>query len=323
MHASAVLLLGMIAPLTAPFDQGTPAPERRAHHALVFDESRQRVLMTGGSSPREGGQRIVFFSDTWTFDGARWSRIDSTAAPMSGMRLVVDAARRVRSMGGFDGEAMNVLRTLVDRTWQLDGSHPNLRAAEPGVAYDLRRQRMVLFGGSVSRTTMIGDTWEHDGSRWTRLKIASPPARQAHMMTFDARRSRVVMFGGVGAAGGKQPPPARGDLWEFDGSQWVERTAAAGPSPRHSAGIAYDSRRGRTVIFGGIDANGLLGDTWAWDGTRWSQLATAGPPPRAMGYMAYDPRRDRIVLFGGRLEWPNDAGDTWEFDGDRWQLINP
>ncbi len=321
--AYAILFLGLVTPRSPLLAQGPPAPERRAHHALVFDDARQRILLTGGSSPRDGGQRIVYFGDTWTFDGSRWTQLDSTAAPMSGMRLFVDAARQVRSMGGFDGAAMSVLRTLVNGTWRVDDSPPELRAAEPGVAYDRQRQRIVLFGGSVDRNTMIEDTWEHDGTRWTRLGLASPPARSAHMMAYDARRNRVVMLGGIGVGRGNQPPGDLGDLWEFDGAVWEERTVSGGPSPRHSAGIAYDSRRGRTVIYGGINSSGRLGDTWSWDGTRWLQLARTGPPPRAMGYMAYDPRRDRIVLFGGRLGWPNDAADTWEFDGERWQQVLP
>jgi hypothetical protein len=53
--------------------QQPDAPPRRAHHAVIYDEGRQRVLLTGGSTPLEGGQRFEFFNDLWEFDGIRWS----------------------------------------------------------------------------------------------------------------------------------------------------------------------------------------------------------------------------------------------------------
>jgi hypothetical protein len=41
--------------------------------------------------------------------------------------------------------------------------------------------------------------------------------------------------------------------------------------------MAYDVERGVTVLFGGDpeEADGrLLGDTWEWDGSRWTRRAT-------------------------------------------------
>jgi hypothetical protein len=137
-------------------------------------------------------------------------------------------------------------------------------------------------------------------------------------MVFDASRDRVVLFGGSGAAPAGQRPPILGDLWEFDGTAWAQRPAR-GPSSRMGMGAAYDSKRGRTIIFGGVGESGFLGDTWAWDGSEWTKLADTGPEPRAMGYLAYDKARDRVVLFGGRKGFPNgDLNDTWEFDGKQW-----
>jgi hypothetical protein len=42
--------------------------------------------------------------------------------------------------------------------------------------------------------------------------------------------------------------------------------------------MAYDSRRRRTVLFGGHDGENVFGDTWEWDGRRWT--LQAGVPPR-------------------------------------------
>ena len=44
--------------------------------------------------------------------------------------------------------------------------------------------------------------------------------------------------------------------------------------------MAYDSKRGRTVLFGGSAGNVNLNDTWEWDGQDWTQVADTGPPAR-------------------------------------------
>ncbi len=97
----------------------------------------------------------------------------------------------------------------------------------------------------------------------------------------------------------------------------VERIHQA-PDPRSDYGLAYDSRRGITVLFGGDGGNSIKSDTWEWDGTEWSLRARSGPLPRSRHAMAYDSRRGVTVLFGGASHGP--IGDTWEWDGAEWVL---
>jgi hypothetical protein len=298
-------------------------PARRAHHALVYDASTERVLLTGGSSPSADGQCCAFFGDVWAFDGTRWSLLDSTGTPLSGVALAFDArAKRVVSFGGYRGQSLGIVRSLKGGTWTTTGGDAPIAAAEPGFVYDMRGDRFIAFGGSAGRGQAHGDTWTFDGSTWSTLAVAGPPPRQAHAMAYDERRGRVVVFGGGGPSGPGSPPTRLGDLWEFDGSAWTQRTGS-GPVARMSAGVAYDSKRGRMIFFGGMGPDGFLGDTWSWDGVEWQKLSDTGPEPRAMGYLAYDRKRDRVVLFGGRKGWPNDLNDTWEFDGTTWRQVAP
>jgi hypothetical protein len=75
----------------------------------------------------------------------------------------------------------------------------------------------------------------------------------------------------------------------------------------------YDSRRARTVVFGGSDLNKTLADTWEWDGSSWSQFSTVPSPPAAIGQgMAYDSARGVSVLLVNSV--------TWEWDGSTWIL---
>ena len=300
------------------------APPRRAHHSLVYDATGQRVLLSGGSTPLEGGQRFEFFNDLWAFDGTSWTPLGTSGDQMSGAALAFESRRgRVVSFGGYRGGvgSLGELRALEENAWRSLGRHPEIVAAEPGFVYDARRGRFVSFGGSAGRGQAHGDTWEYDGSTWTKAVLTGPPARQGHVMVFDERRGVTVVFGGMGTGPAGQRPPMLGDLWEYDGERWTQRQGA-GPSPRAGAGAAYDARRGLVIVFGGTSSDGFLGDTWAWDGSVWRQLATSGPEPRAMGYLAYDARRDRVVLFGGRKGWPEgDLNDTWEWDGSAWREV--
>jgi len=58
--------------------------------------------------------------------------------------------------------------------------------------------------------------------------------------------------------------------------------------------MAYDSLRGRVILFGGDDGQSSFGDTWAWDGANWTQEADTGAPTRTGHGMDYDNLRDRV-----------------------------
>ncbi|MBI5525076.1 MAG: hypothetical protein HY897_02000 [Deltaproteobacteria bacterium] len=86
--------------------------------------------------------------------------------------------------------------------------------------------------------------------------------------------------------------------------------------------MAYDTARGKSVLFGGSPENGFLQDTWEWDGTEWVERVVAGakPPARDSHAMAFDGVRGRVVLFGG---WDGTGffDDLWEWDGSVWVQI--
>ena len=78
-----------------------------------------------------------------------------------------------------------------------------------------------------------------------------------------------------------------------------------GPVQRQYPSLAYDSKRGKVMLFGGYtSADGLVKqDTWEWSGTdaNWVPRtnANAKPPGRQQGSMVYDSKRDQLLLWGG------------------------
>src|SRR5262247_4034749 len=88
------------------------------------------------------------------------------------------------------------------------------------------------------------------------------------------------------------------------GSETADATADGPedvPAARWGHALAHDTARATTILFGGSAGAVFHGDTWAWDGARWTRASATGPVPRDQHVMAYDAARQRVVLFGGRL----------------------
>jgi hypothetical protein len=103
--------------------------------------------------------------------------------------------------------------------------------------------------------------------------------------------------------------------------RWFQRTVIGpSPSPRGEYGLAYDSDRACSVLFGGaanLSFTAVNKELWEWDGEGWEQSAfTGGPVQRCDHVQAYDAARGLLVIFGGF----NGAllADTWEWDGAAW-----
>lgn len=96
---------------------------------------------------------------------------------------------------------------------------------------------------------------------------ARPPARNQHVMAYDAARSQTLLFGGFNGG-------YLNDTWVFDASGWRRLTPAHNPVARARAAMAYDPVRERVVLIGGA-AGTVLSDVWEWDGIDWTQVSTA------------------------------------------------
>jgi hypothetical protein len=172
-----------------------------------------------------------------------------------------------------------------------------------GMAYDARRERVVLFGGKGNFSISLGDTWEWDGSVWLlRQPLVAPLGRFDHAMAYDAALQRVVMYGGNN--GGIE-------TWEYDGLVWARRNVGAlGTRTRHA--MAFVDWQPGTFLIGNYAAPVTTISSWSQD--LWT---TANPSPAPIARwgtaISYDSDRQKLVLFGGTRQSNNTAlGDTWE-----------
>jgi len=156
---------------------------------------------------------------------------------------------------------------------------------------------VLIFGGtSVESAAYLNDTWLWDGFNWHDLSSQSnrPPARAFATMAFDQVHNQVVMFGG------RNPPFVLSDTWVFNGNFWIKMNPNTMPPARFGASMTYDGRQERIVLFGGrASDNTYLGDSWAWNGGTWVDLATLHRPASFAANLVYYPPGGYDVLFGG------------------------
>jgi hypothetical protein len=215
-------------------------------------------------------------------------------------------------------------------TWnqKFPTNSPPSALYQPAIAYDAARGQTVLFGAAFGNNA-VSNTWVWDGITWTqKVPATSPPPRSGPSMVYDSIHQQVVLFGG-GVADSQGRLITLSDTWVWDGNNWSQQTPVTSPPARWQAAMAYDSRRGRAVLFGG----GIMitstfccttaGDTWEWDGTNWILQTPLSSPSSATDIAAiYDEAQQTTILFAGNsnagFPTPGSTSETWFWDGTNW-----
>ncbi len=259
-------------------------PQARYDHAMAYDSDLKRIVMFGGRSAASGPH----FSDLWEWDATvgNWSQ---RTPPGAATALPYDRS----------GHAM-VYDPVTKKTIMFSGWQPGAGFFHP-------------------------EWWEWDGSAQTWAKHplvagTNPTPRFGASMVYDTARNKIDPVRRRRRDAGRL-----NDVWEMDGTSyaWTDKTPASGtkPSPRYGAMIAYDSARGKTVLYSGNTGTGVgsgaatggtwVDETWEWDGTAWSRIAITSPSGYMYAYnyseMAYDASTNKIVV---RYYW----NQIWEYN---------
>jgi len=284
---------------------GEPHPTARFGHAMAFDSARGVIVVFGGTD--QGGTQ---FTDTWEFDGESWTerKVPGPGPSMYGHKMAFDSTRGVCVL--WDG---------VFDTWEWDGERwrrisTNLRpemGRGSAMAFDEARSEIVVYGGCDEfQCGLTGPgyviTWLYDGADWEEVRTGLYPwSRFDHVMSYDAEREVVVLFGGQ--EGGEF-------AWEWDGDEWIV-IGEVGPIGRERAAMAYHKGLDRTLVVGGDDLRTFRSDIWSWDGAAWERIGAPNQPDGRRGHgMVFDGRR--MVLFGGEGTEGDALGDLWVLDAE-------
>ncbi|MFQ5456496.1 MAG: kelch repeat-containing protein [Nitrospirota bacterium] len=203
--------------------------------------------------------------------------------------------------------------------------HPEKRY-DHAMVYDSKQDIIVLFGGS-DEENKLGDTWVYNlfTDEWTKMNSStSPPARQSHAMVYDDINEKVILYGGYGS-GNK----ILQDIWTYDfiTDEWIEISGSSLPEERIASSFIYNSSDGVSLLFGGINFSGYLGDTWIYDlaSDKWEEYKVYPfPSPREYAMMAYSPSDNIAILFGGNASG-NSLNDIWKFNIETkmWDALVP
>lgn len=289
------------------------SPPWRNWSAIACDAARGEVVLFGG----DGAAGLA--DETWTWDGVDWTQRQPATVPAAREQaaMAYDPSRGVIVMfGGFGGG-------YRDDHWEWNGTDWTQRTlptvpearSRARLAFDPARSVMVLYGGFGLPNgvgTVYDQPWEFDGQQWLPRTIATaPPGRTRHSMVGTAAGVRI--FGGNTNVGDR-----RTEIWDYDGSQFVQLSGLATPG----ASAALDAARGRTVVLGyeyaGFPA--VVPVTWEWDGQQLARLAAGGPMPLRWAMPLADAGSGRVLGFGGSDGFGM-FGDTWTFDGSQWQQL--
>jgi hypothetical protein len=177
-------------------------------------------------------------------------------------------------------------------TWRMEEKTPNIyewgwvemssvNAPEArffhAMTYDDVEDRVILFGGAKgdieSYSNTLGDTYQHDGTNWSKKSIVDyhdddqagggPSPRWGSVMAYDSDRGMSIMFGGRGEV-------SLNESWEYmeDKYSWRYLPAAdaegdGNPVERFNASMIYDDYNHELVMMGGsTDTFSGLADTW-------------------------------------------------------------
>lgn len=254
------------------------SPPGRTWGNMAYDDATGTIVLFGGQSATPVNGALNPLDDTWTWNGSDWTQQTPPTSPPAtvNMALVFDpSANAVLGVRDDDNAQQS-------QTWKWDGSAWTQLSGAPqypkmgaGIAYAPAVGVTLVFG-TVFFTIQIGPgtdpkTWTYASGGWTSSAgtAATPPARDFPGMASDPSGG-VLMFGG---GGGNFSVFA--DTWTWNGT-WTKQ-AAAGPSQRSMALIAYDSTCKLDVLYGGEFQSGQNSmtrdyDTWIWNGQAWTKV---------------------------------------------------
>jgi galactose oxidase-like protein len=242
-----------------------PAPPGRFGHNAAWVDGIGLVVFAGQNG-------ADFYNDLWAYDPTAngWRQLPAIGAlPVAryGSCAAIGPDGRLWISHGFTSEGTRFADTRA-YDFELSAWTDETPRADLPVNRCLHScwwttdRRFVLYGGSTTGVTALGDAWALRSGVWTELGKAMPPARNLYAAAkIDPRI--VLVFGGQGLDGGYL-----NDAWLFEeglASPVALHAQGSAPPARSGAEMVLDPARRRVLLFGGKNGSGPLGDEWELD----------------------------------------------------------
>jgi hypothetical protein len=150
----------------ANWAQRTPAggsPTPRGAHRMVWDASRQAVLVVGGFSTPQNNT----LADVWSWNGTSWSQEPPLPGTLCDQAMCYDPTRgRVVLNGGLritNGAQTDQGDTLeLDTQWTMRApTTPPIARSATAAGWDDARGEFVTSGGTTAGLALLSDTWTY------------------------------------------------------------------------------------------------------------------------------------------------------------------
>jgi len=299
--------------------------------AIASDADAAAIDAPRASDAKDRGSRMCVFGQ-------------ARPTPRGEMTVIALGEGRLISLFGDDGVPVqcNPAPHATTDAWYFDACDgwtaldtKNLPPprARPAFARDTKGGRAWIFGGRY-RSKASGpyvvrdDLWQYDvaAGTWSPLSApVRPPARFSPALAHDAKRDRLLLFGGGTSTSGLTFGVI-GDLWSFDLALgvWTKlEPSGSKPTARlfHVGAIDRDHRF--FTIFTGGDDNAFVGpflsDAWSLDleTDTWKKHPSTGARPmsRIKSGLVAVPSDPRLLLFGGHDDGSlGNTNDLWWLD---------
>lgn len=194
----------------------------------------------------------------------------------------------------------------------------------PGGSFDTADDVFILHGGAP----WVG-TWAYDpvANSWRQMHpTGNVPDESLDLpgVAYSTVEKKIYLFGGHSEATGLYPNDVY--VYDYPTNTWtLISVPGARPAGRTSHAFAYDSTNNVFLLNGGLNAAGVLSDTWVYNPvtSQWTQVTTPAPPPTndpVYAKMSYDSDHNVFVMaqiggsggyYGG--VWHSYAIQTWLF----------
>lgn len=291
-------------------------PDKRWGSMLQYDPVRNQFLLFGGASERQN-----FLNDTWIYKNGTWKELEIKGPSARGFSAITFHEKRgtVILHGGRGNE-----RVTYSDVWEFDGNRWNLLNESSGYRADhhqmvyLPEEEMILGFGGWTGDGVTGQTWVWDDT-WKSLDVESPPGRASFGMAYNSDESKVVLYGGLWING------QYADIWNFKDNRWLQEGGPYSNSSLDHHSLAYHSRSGKIIGFGGKNYRYVMQNITFLVGERVDEITRDGPLARHSFAMAQNFNTGDIFMFGGKIYDGDEQlplGDLWRWDGVKWIQIH-
>lgn len=315
-------------------DRPPVRPLARTTHPTVY-VGDHRILIYGGETRDTHVRPWRNTDDTWIYaaDQARWKRV-AAGGPAPSPRCHEGAAWSpdhglVFYPGGWRNDRLGAeeykdvwVYIVAEERWEqrTPSGPPLAKLSNASVVYDPALKLFLVWKAPL--------VFPYDPQRnaWLPPQLVAffdaqgAPLERAFgasaMIGFDPESERIVIFGGESSRDGQLAYHDDTLLYEPRENRAVLQELAQRPSPRCRSAFAHDSRRGRFVLYGGVQDqySQRKDDLWTYvPGGTWQEIEAADGPGRRGGFysMAYDPELDRFFLLCGRSAPERFHNDAW------------